>query len=194
MKSWLNSQIHEGGAVTESIRILGIDPGSLTTGYAVIESDGRNSLYITHGAIELKKLELPERLAKIHRKLTEIILEWTPQEAAIEEVFMSRNPSSALKLGQARGVAIAACMIQHVPVNEYAAKVVKQAVVGTGAAAKEQVQHMVKHLLSIRGRLQADAADALAIAICHGNHRSNRYNAVLANQNGARRSSQRRRR
>ena len=124
-------------------------------------------------------MEIPQRLAKIHQKIGEVIAHWQPQEAAIEEVFMSRNAASALKLGQARGVAIAACMVNHVPVHEYAAREIKQNIVGTGAATKDQVQHMAKTLLAIRGRLPADAADALAIAICHGHNRMHRYNAVL---------------
>lgn len=166
---------------------MGIDPGSLITGYGVIDTDGRSNQYITHGTIELSKLELPERLAKIHQVLTAVIQEWTPQEAAVEEVFVSRNAASALKLGQARGVAIAACVLQHVPVNEYAARVIKQAVVGTGAAAKEQVQHMTKTLLSIRGRLPADAADALALAVCHGHNRSHRFSELLKPRRSVRR-------
>lgn len=166
---------------------MGIDPGSVVTGYGVIDSDGRDSRYIAHGAIKVGHLETPERLAVIHKKLAEVIAEWSPQEAAIEEVFMSRNAAAALKLGQARGAAIAACMIHRVTVHEYAARRVKQAVVGTGAAAKEQVQHMSKTLLKIRGRMPADAADALAIAICHGHSRLQRYNIALAKRRPARR-------
>lgn len=169
------------------VRILGIDPGSVVTGYGVIETDGRDSRYIAHGAITLGDLEMPERLARIHLKLTAVIAEWSPEEAAIEEVFISRNAASALKLGHARGAAIAACMVNRVPVHEYAARLIKQAVVGTGAAAKEQVQHMAKTLLRIRGNLPADAADALAIAICHGHSRLQRYNAVFARRKPVRR-------
>lgn len=159
----------------------------MVTGYGVIDSDGRDNHYIAHGAIKVGHLETSERLALIHKKLAEVIAEWLPHEAAIEEVFMSRNPAAALKLGQARGVAIAACMVNRVTVHEYAARVVKQAVVGTGAAAKEQVQHMSKTLLKIRGRMPADAADALAIAICHGHSRLQRYNAVFAKRRPGRR-------
>lgn len=166
---------------------MGIDPGSVVTGYGVIDSDGRDSHYIAHGAIKVGHLETPERLALIHKKLADIIAEWSPQEAAVEEVFMSRNAAAALKLGQARGAAIAACMINRVIVHEYAARVVKQAVVGTGAAAKEQVQHMSKTLLKIRGRMPADAADALAIAICHGHSRLQRYNVAFAKRRPSRR-------
>lgn len=138
----------------------------------MIESDGQNNRYISHYAVDVAKLDMPERLANIYRKINETILEWQPQEAAIEEVFVSHNAASALKLGQARGAAIAACMMNNVPVSEYAARSIKQAVVGTGSAAKQQVGHMVKTLLSVRGRLSEDVSDALAIAICHGHHRT----------------------
>jgi crossover junction endodeoxyribonuclease RuvC len=177
----------EDKTVSETIRILGIDPGSQITGLGVVESDGRNSHYLSHTTIVLGKLALPEKLAAIHHQITDIIQEWQPQEAAIEEVFISRNAASALKLGQARGAAIAACMVSRVPVYEYAARTVKQAVVGTGAAAKQQVQHMAKTLLSIRGRLPEDAADALAIALCHAHNRLHRYNDVIATRRSTRR-------
>lgn len=159
----------------------------MITGYGVIESDGRLSRYLAHGTVELSGLETAERLGRIYQKLAEVIGEWAPQEAAVEAVFMSRNPASALKLGQARGSAIAACAVNRVPVHEYAARAVKQAVVGTGAAAKEQVQHMAGVLLNIRARLPADAADALAVAVCHGHNRLHRYNAALVPRRGGRR-------
>lgn len=147
----------------------------MVTGYGVIDSDGRSNRYVDHGSIRLDHLEQPERLAEIQRTLGGIIGRWNPVEAAIEEVFVSRNALAALKLGQARGVCIAACMLNRVAVHEYAARMVKKSVVGTGGAAKEQVQHMTRTLLNIRGPLQADAADALAIAICHGHSRGLRY-------------------
>jgi len=130
---------------------------------------------------------LPEKLAAIHHQISDVIREWRPEEAAVEEVFVSRNAASALKLGQARGAAIAACMVSRVPVYEYAARSVKQAVVGTGAAAKQQVQHMAKTLLKIRGRLPEDGADALAIALCHAHNRLHRYNAVISTRRNTRR-------
>lgn len=154
---------------------MGIDPGSVITGYGIIDSDGRSNRYVDHGSIRLDHLEQPERLAEIHRLLAGVIGRWNPVEAAIEEVFVSRNVLSALKLGQARGVCIASCVLNHLKVHEYAARIVKKSVVGTGAAGKEQVQHMTRTLLNIRGPLQADAADALAIAICHGHARGQRY-------------------
>ncbi|MEM7080670.1 MAG: crossover junction endodeoxyribonuclease RuvC [Pseudomonadota bacterium] len=153
--------------------MLGIDPGSRRTGYGVIEQQGRKLKYIASGCILVRGTGLPERLGEIYRGVAEIITTFTPHEMAIEEVFMARNPSSALKLGQARGVAIAAGVQAQLAVHEYAARSVKQAVVGTGRANKEQVQHMVRTLLDLSGTPQADAADALAIALCHVNTAGN---------------------
>lgn len=156
---------------SEPIRILGVDPGLQITGYGVIESDGRTSRYIHSGNISAKKhnssMEMPQRLGLIFRKLSEVITQFQPDEVAVEEVFISRNASSALKLGHARGAAISAAVHSHIPVSEYSARSVKQAVVGNGAANKEQIQHMVLRLLALRGVLQADEADALAVSLCH---------------------------
>jgi len=150
--------------------ILGIDPGSRITGYGIINCVGSTNEYVTSGCIRLTKgCSLPEKLEEIFNGITQIIGQYSPQEMAIEEVFMARNADSALKLGQARGVAIVAAKLQGLPVSEYAAKKIKQAVVGTGAASKEQIQHMVKVLLGLSGTPQQDAADALAIALCHIN-------------------------
>ncbi|WP_250658585.1 crossover junction endodeoxyribonuclease RuvC [Alkalimarinus coralli] len=147
--------------------ILGIDPGSRITGYGLINFVQGKSEYISSGCIRMQGSSLPEKLKQIFSGITEIIERWCPQEFAIEEVFMARNADSALKLGQARGVAIAAAVMQGLPVSEYAARKVKQAVVGNGGAEKTQVQHMVQSLLALPGRPQSDAADALAIALCH---------------------------
>jgi crossover junction endodeoxyribonuclease RuvC len=144
--------------------IIGIDPGSRHTGYGVIRLEGKDSHYLTSGCIHVVNEQPAQRLQKIFSGLQEIISQYQPHEAAIEQVFMHNNPGSALKLGQARGAAIVALTI---PVAEYSARQVKQSVVGYGAAQKEQVQHMVKRLLNISEDLQADAADALAIALCH---------------------------
>lgn len=150
--------------------ILGIDPGSRITGYGIINSVGLKNEYVTSGCIRMPAVNsLPEKLEEIFNGITQIIEQYSPQEMAIEEVFMAKNADSALKLGQARGVAIVAAKLQGLPVSEYAAKKVKQAVVGTGAAGKEQVQHMVRVLLNLPGNPQQDAADALAIALCHIN-------------------------
>ena len=149
--------------------ILGIDPGSRKTGFGIIEHEGGTRLrYVTSGVIRVENIAaFPERLHQIFASIVEIIAEYRPDEAAIEEVFLGRNVASALKLGQARGAAIVACMQHHLSVHEYAARKVKQAAVGNGGATKEQVQHMMKVLLSLPGLPQEDAADGLAIAICH---------------------------
>lgn len=149
--------------------VLGIDPGSRITGYGVIQQEGRQLTYLGSGCIRTGVDDLPGRLARIYAGVTEIILQFQPTVFAIEQVFMARNADSALKLGQARGVAIVAAVNQKLPVFEYAARQVKQTVVGTGSADKTQVQHMVKTLLKLPAAPQADAADALAIAItyCH---------------------------
>lgn len=157
-------------------RILGIDPGSRTTGYGIIEipsaatPGARDKLsYLSSGCIKSGTGEMPDRLGIIYEGLREIVAEFQPDEVAIERVFMAKNPSSALKLGQARGVAIAAVVASKLRVSEYAAREVKLAVTGTGGADKAQVQHMVRVLLKLAGTPAEDAADALAIAICHVN-------------------------
>lgn len=147
--------------------ILGIDPGSRVTGYGLINAVGNKLEYIACGCIRTATDSQPERLKIIFTDLCRVIEQFSPQQAAIEEVFMGRNASSALKLGQARGSAMVACLSHDLPVEEYSARKVKKAVVGAGAADKSQVQHMVKALLSISDNITEDAADALAIAICH---------------------------
>ena len=152
-------------------RILGIDPGSQITGYGIIDMDGNHAKHVVHGAIRINKKELPDKLRTIFEEITDILLEYEPDEMSIEKVFMHRNADSALKLGQARGSAITACTIRDMKVYEYTANQVKQATVGKGHAAKQQVQHMVKILLCLKETPQADAGDALAIALCHGHSR-----------------------
>lgn len=148
--------------------ILGIDPGSRLTGFGVIEAKGSKLRYITSGCIRIDtSQDLAYRLKQIFTCVSQIIEEQNPTEFAIEQVFMGKNVDSALKLGQARGSAIVAASMQDLPVAEYAARSIKQAVTGRGGADKEQVQHMVQILLSLPGKPQADAADALAIAITH---------------------------
>ncbi len=144
--------------------ILGIDPGSRRTGYGIIRVVGNRHLYLASGVIDVSAHPMCERLRHIYSYLRDIIRQYQPDEAAIEQVFMHENPSSALKLGQARGAAIVAL---DMPVSEYAAREVKKSVVGQGGAKKDQVQFMVRRLLSIQGALQEDAADALAVALCH---------------------------
>jgi crossover junction endodeoxyribonuclease RuvC len=149
------------------VRILGIDPGSRITGIGIIESDGRQSKHIFSTCIRLGNDSFPIRLGKIYQEIELIIREFQPQQMAIEDVFLSNNPSSAIKLGQARGAAICATVMQNISVAEYSAREIKQAVVGKGNADKSQVQHMVKLLLNLQGKIQADTADGLAIALCH---------------------------
>jgi len=149
--------------------ILGIDPGSRLCGYGLIQARGNALSYVASGVIKVGTLDFPKRLHTIFTDLSEIISEHHPDAAAIEEVFMGKNASSALKLGQARGAAIVACTDKSVPVSEYAARKIKQALVGKGQAEKNQVQHMVKSMLALSSVPQEDAADALAVAICHAN-------------------------
>ncbi|MFT2090494.1 crossover junction endodeoxyribonuclease RuvC [Paraglaciecola sp. 2405UD69-4] len=149
--------------------ILGIDPGSRITGYGVIKKSGQKSEYIASGCIRVQGDELAGRLKQIFDGVSEIIHQFQPKEFAIEQVFMAKNPDSALKLGQARGAAIVAATNFDLPVAEYSARQIKQSVVGKGSADKSQVQHMVTYLLGLGAKPQADAADALAVALCH-NH------------------------
>lgn len=147
--------------------ILGIDPGSRVTGYGVIRQTGRQLDYLGSGAIRTAVDDLPSRLKRIYAGVSEIIQQFQPDMFAIEQVFMAKNADSALKLGQARGTAIVAAVNQDLPVFEYAARLVKQTVVGIGSADKIQVQEMVTRILQLSDKPQADAADALAIAITH---------------------------
>ncbi len=149
------------------IRVLGIDPGSRLTGYGIIEWQGGKPEYIASGCIRVTGEDLAEKLRCIYHGITQVIEMYAPMDSAIEQVFMARNADSALKLGQARGAAILAMANQGLPVAEYSAKKVKQSVVGKGNAEKWQVQHMVQSLLRLSAKPQADAADALAIALCH---------------------------
>lgn len=154
--------------------ILGIDPGSRKTGYGVVNQVLGKSEYVSSGVIRVgAELSLPERLKVIFDSVSEIIALYCPQEMAIEQIFMAKNAGSALKLGQARGAAIVAAVNHNLPVAEYEARKVKQSVVGTGAADKLQVQHMVKTLLKLSRAPQEDAADALAVALCHANTQQN---------------------
>jgi len=155
-------------------RILGIDPGSRCTGVGIIDVDAAGkTTHVFHEPLMLADAgALPLRLKSLLQGLSRIIGAHRPDEVAIEQVFMARNPDSALKLGQARGAAICAVVMHDLPVHEYAAKEVKLAVVGTGSAEKTQIQHMVGLMLNLKGKLQADAADALAVAITHAHVRA----------------------
>ena len=149
-------------------RILGIDPGSRSTGYGVIDFDGRRLTHVASGCIVSRSEGLGDRLRRIFDDLSAIVAEHRPDEMAVETVFVHRNPDSALKLGQARGAALLAGLTRDVPLVEYSPNQVKQAVTGRGHAGKEQVQHMVRVLLGVAEIPPRDAADALAVAICHG--------------------------
>jgi crossover junction endodeoxyribonuclease RuvC len=148
-------------------RIIGIDPGSRITGYGIIDSDGRRSRYVVSGCVAISGEDLAARLNVVFQEVNDLIEAHRPHELAIEQVFMARNAASALKLGHARGAAICAAVSHGLPVAEYSARSIKQAVVGRGGASKEQIQHMVRYLLALSGSPRADAADALAVALCH---------------------------
>jgi crossover junction endodeoxyribonuclease RuvC len=151
-----------------SVRILGIDPGSRLTGYGVIECDGSRQRWLAHGRIRCDDGgPLPERLLRIFSELEQLIREYRPREAAVESVFVNRNAASAIVLGQARGAAICALAGAGLSLAEYAPAQVKSAIVGSGRAEKVQVQHMVRALLHLQQAPPADAADALAVALCH---------------------------
>ena len=159
-------------------RIIGIDPGSRRTGYGVIDVVGSKISYVTSGIIRLPQGSLPERLNIIYDGVSQIIGQYQPEEMSIEEVFVATNAGSALKLGQARGAAIVAGVQAQLPVGEYSARSVKKSVVGTGAADKSQVQMMIVQMLRLSQSPAEDAADALAVAICHAHSR--RTNGALA--------------
>jgi crossover junction endodeoxyribonuclease RuvC len=152
----------------KAVRILGIDPGLRSTGFGIIDRFGPRLAYVTSGCVRTPRIEsLPERIAVILDSLVEVIATHRPDQVALEKVFVNANPASTLALGQARGTAICAAVSAKLPVAEYTALQVKQAVVGNGLAQKEQVQAMVTRLLRLPGSPSADAADALACAICH---------------------------
>lgn len=159
-------------ALGQWTRILGIDPGSRVTGYGVIDSDGVKLRYVASGCIRTEVAELAPRLKVIYAGVRALVDEHRPSEVAVEKVFVHRNADSALKLGQARSAAICATFTDGVEVHEYAARAVKQAVVGQGGAEKTQVQHMVQVLLRLGKTLLADEADALAVALCHAHSRT----------------------
>ena len=167
--------------MTDRKRILGIDPGSRFTGFGVLDFEGDTPVYVASGTIKSPDGTFPERLKNIFESVNEVVARYQPDIVAIESVFMARNASSALKLGHARAAALCATFAFDVEVVEYAPREIKQAVVGTGSASKEQVQHMVVSLLQLDGVPASDAADALAAAICHGHRR--RLQSRLSNDN-----------
>jgi crossover junction endodeoxyribonuclease RuvC len=155
------------------MRLLGLDPGLQHTGWGVIEADGSRLSFVACGTVDTNaKSPLAERLVELHEGLRAVIDEWEPAEAAVEETFVNKNPTSTLKLGLARGVVLLTPALFGLKVAEYPANLVKKSVVGAGHAAKEQVQMMVRVLLPASSAGTADAADALAVAICHAHHRA----------------------
>jgi crossover junction endodeoxyribonuclease RuvC len=164
-----------------SVRILGIDPGSQVTGFGVVDVAGNRTTAVEWGSIRTGG-EHSERLRSIFLGVGELVREYRPAEIAIEKVFLSRNADSALKLGQARAAAICATFLSDVSIHEYSARHIKKAVVGRGAAEKDQVQRMVRMILGLDEPIAADAADALAAAICHANERTLRSALVRAGE------------
>lgn len=153
--------------------ILGLDPGLRNTGWGVLESVGNRLRHVADGVITTTNSQpVATRLADLHRNLAALLEKFRPDEAAVEETYVNRNPTSTLRLGQARGVVLLAPALAGIPVAEYGAMAVKQSVVGYGHAEKDQVAMMVRRLLPAAQLKRADAADALAVAICHAHHRA----------------------
>jgi len=150
-----------------TVRVLGIDPGSQRTGFGVLDATGVRLTYVASGVIRTSHADFSARLCEIFRCMQTIVSQYQPQEIAIERVFVNRNPDSALKLGQARGAAICGTAHSNAGIYEYATRQIKQAVVGSGNAEKSQVQMMMRSILKLDGPVSADAADALAAAVCH---------------------------
>jgi crossover junction endodeoxyribonuclease RuvC len=163
------------------MRLLGLDPGLQHTGWGVIEAEGSRLSFVAAGTVNsTPTISLAERLVEIHDGLREVIDQYHPAEAAVEETFVNKNPTSTLKLGLARGVALLVPALAGLAVHEYPANLVKKSVVGVGHAAKEQVQMMVRRLLPDAMLGSADAADALAVAICHAHHASTKRHWAAA--------------
>jgi crossover junction endodeoxyribonuclease RuvC len=158
-------------AIGGHVRVLGIDPGSRRTGFGVIDCTGQHLVHVASGAIAVSGRQFTDRLRTIFERMRGLMIEYQPEEIAIERVFVHKNADSALKLGQARGAALCAVLSGEMRIFEYAPRAVKHAVVGYGAAEKTQVAWMVRRTLAFDGRLTADAADALALAICHAQNR-----------------------
>jgi len=187
-RSWRNWRPSDStsGAGTAPIRltvrdcrVLGLDPGSQRTGYGVIDCHGNGERHVASGCIDVAGQDMVLRLQRIYNAISALVAEHRPDMIAIERVFVHRNPDSALKLGQARGVALCAAASLGASVHEYAPRAIKSAVTGYGAAAKPQVAQMVRNLLLLEMQLAADAADALAVALCHS---QTRRLGALANQ------------
>jgi crossover junction endodeoxyribonuclease RuvC len=167
------------------MKLIGLDPGLRATGWGVIDVDGNNLTYVADGTVRVPaKLSLAERLAILFGALTSVIETYRPDEAAVEETFVNRNPQSTLKLGQARGVVLLAPAIADIPVSEYSANVIKKSLVGAGHAGKGQLEMMVRTLLPGASIDSPDAADALGVAVCHAHHRRSRVRWISGVQVG----------
>lgn len=167
------------------MRLIGFDPGLRQTGWGVIESDGNRLVHIANGAVTTNAADdLATRLAQLHDGLVDVLSQYSPFEAAVEETFVNKNPTSTLKLGQARGIVLLVPAKAGISVSEYTPNLIKKSIVGAGHAAKEQVQMMVNTLLPGIEIANADAADALAVAICHAHHRASA--TAIAAAGGAR--------
>jgi crossover junction endodeoxyribonuclease RuvC len=175
------------------IRILGIDPGSLVTGWGLVEQDGNRLSRVESGVIRTGGIEFNQRLRIISHGVADLVERLEPQEFAIESAFVHRNAASAMKLGHARAAAICGTFAVELPVHEYAPRDIKQAVVGTGSADKQQVQHMMNVLLNLKSVLQADEADALAVAVTHALKRDINQRLGLVSGRSTRRRGVRRR-
>ena len=168
------------------MRLLGLDPGLRITGWGVLEQQDNRLIWVADGTVTSdEKLSLAERLAQLNRGVAEIIARFAPDEIAVEETFVNRNPASTLKLGQARGAVLTACGLADIPVSEYATRLVKKSLVGTGTGDKAQVAMMVRQLLPACQIATEDASDALAVAICHAHHR--KHAAMMQKMTGTRR-------
>ncbi|MDX1403797.1 MAG: crossover junction endodeoxyribonuclease RuvC [Woeseiaceae bacterium] len=165
--------------MTDRQRILGIDPGSRLTGFGVVDCIEDRSAYVASGAVNTVAGEFKERIRLIFDSVNSIVAEYRPQVIAIESIFVHKNAGSALKLGHARSAAICATFEFDLEVFEYAPREIKQAVVGTGSATKEQVQHMVCSILELDGKPSPDAADALAAALCHAHQRRFQHRKLM---------------
>jgi crossover junction endodeoxyribonuclease RuvC len=168
--------------LTQVVRILGIDPGFRLTGYGLIDTNGQESCYVAHGSIKNTSADPAARLKNIFSEVRQVIATYQPDELAIEKVFVAKNADSALKLGQARSAAICASFDTEISVHEYAPRLMKKSITGRGSADKEQVQHMVRVLLSYSDPLTLDESDALGLALCHAHTRA--INSLLSSAVG----------
>jgi len=169
------------------VRLIGIDPGLQRTGWGIVDVGSSRLAHVAHGVVVSEKsLPLAERLRQLYERLGDVLTQWGPREAAVEETFVNKNPTTTLRLGQARAVAMLAPAMAGLPVSEYTPNLVKKSIVGNGHAQKQQVAMMVRMLLPTAGDVRDDAADALAVAICHAHHRQTERRVQVAAAGGGR--------